>query len=137
MITSIPELEKKFEQYRAERFPTEAKWMTGNCYQFACILRDWLFNHNVLSLLVYDVIDGHFLVVSELPLNETPSEDGSDVTLYSFLLDYTGVTLLFPGFYMSLGDVFYNDGKHHLVEWESYVTVDPLHWHRIRRDCCL
>ena len=137
MITSIPELEKKFEQYRAERFPTEAKWMTGNCYQFACILRDWLFNHNVLSLLVYDLIDGHFLVVSELPLKEIPSEDDRDATLYSFLLDYTGVTLLFPGFSMSLGDVFYKDGKHNLVEWESYVTVDPLHWHRIRRDCCL
>lgn len=79
MISCLSELEALYSDYRFRRFPSEASWLTGNCFQYACIMREWLSLYCIGSKIVYDVIDGHFLVASELPLNR-------DVPVnYSFL----------------------------------------------------
>jgi len=130
MIQCLSELESEYFSYRSRRFPDESTWLTGNCFQYACIMREWLSLHCVMSRVVYDVIDGHFLVISELPMNR------NDTVLFSFLLDYTGVVVIHPGFFNVLGDIFYKEGKHFLVDWEGYAEIDPLHWSRICSDCC-
>lgn len=131
MISCFSELEAVYSDYRSRRFTSEASWLTGNCFQYACIMREWLSLHCVVSKIVYDVIDGHFLVASELPMK------ADDTVTYSFLLDFSGIIVLHPGFVRVLGDIFYNCSKHSLVDWVTYGNVDPLHWKRIRNDCCL
>lgn len=130
MIQCLSELESEYISYRSRRFPDEYTWLTGNCFQYACILREWLLLHCVASRLVYDIISGHFLVISELPMNR------NDTVLFSFVLDYTGVVVIHPGFINVLGEIFYHDGKHFLVDWDYYAEIEPLNWSRICSYCC-
>ena len=39
------------------RFPTDCKWLNGNCYYFSLILKDRFKE----GIIFYDVIDGHFV----------------------------------------------------------------------------
>ena len=39
------------------RFPTDCKWLNGNCYYFSLILKDRFKE----GIIFYDVIDGHFI----------------------------------------------------------------------------
>lgn len=48
--------EDKVVEFIHRRFPNEDKWLSGNCYYFALILKD-RFNGDIY----YDPIDGHFL----------------------------------------------------------------------------
>lgn len=46
----------KVLEFIERRFPTDSRWMDGNCYFFALILKD-VFDGKIY----YDVIEGHFL----------------------------------------------------------------------------
>ena len=39
------------------RFPTDCRWLNGNCYYFSLILKDRFKE----GIIFYDVIDGHFV----------------------------------------------------------------------------
>lgn len=45
------------EEFIRRRFPDDCRWLTGNCYYFAVILKDRFPEGEIY----YDVIDGHFL----------------------------------------------------------------------------
>lgn len=45
-------------EFIKRRFPMDCKWVDGNCYFFAVILNERFPNGEI----VYDVIDGHFLL---------------------------------------------------------------------------
>lgn len=45
-------------EFIKRRFPIDCKWVDGNCYFFAVILKERFPNGEI----VYDVIDGHFLL---------------------------------------------------------------------------
>lgn len=128
---TLDAIEAKYREYRSRRFPKRGMWMEGNCYPFALILRDWLSFQGISSRIVYDMIDGHFLNVFEMPMKAS-----SEVS-FTVLADWEGMHALYPGYAARLGDVFYGNGKHCLVPWPSYSETDSLHYVRIVRDCCL
>lgn len=50
-------MEKDIANFIDKRFPESGRWVNGNCYFFAVILKD-VFGGDI----VYDPIDGHFLL---------------------------------------------------------------------------
>ena len=52
MITS-----NDVEKFIAERFDTDCKWLSGNCYYFALILKERFGGE-----IYYDPIEGHFFL---------------------------------------------------------------------------
>lgn len=49
-------MKNKILDFIHHRFPIDCKWLNGNCYYFALILKN-RFN----GIIFYDVIDGHFI----------------------------------------------------------------------------
>lgn len=47
---------KEILEFIRRRFPNDSNWLNGNCYHFACILRD-VFDGEIY----YDVIYDHFV----------------------------------------------------------------------------
>lgn len=124
MITA-QDLLLRFHAFRYFRFSEPDMWMTGNCFQFSCIVSGWLASNGISPECFhtfYDVIDGHFLVWVTL--------DGEN-----FLLDWKGIVDV--PVLSDQSSVEYRGESHYLVKWPEYREVDNLHYERILRDCCL
>ena len=124
MITA-QDLALRFHAFRYFRFSEPDMWMTGNCFQFSCIVSGWLSSNGISTECFhtfYDVIDGHFLVWVTL--------DGEN-----FLLDWKGIVDV--PVLSDQSSVEYRGTSHYLVKWPEYRVVDDLHYERILRDCCL
>lgn len=91
------------------RFPTEDRWLNGNCYWFAQILNHWFeVNYpNKIHYLVYDVIYGHFYLYADGYYYDWRSR-------YSTLPEDT-----FP------------------VKWNDFKEYDAAQYERVRKDCIL
>ena len=95
-------MENQILDFIKRRFPNDCNWMDGNCFFFAQILRA-RFHGDV----VYDPIDGHFLLWAP---------DGN--------------------FYDWTGKREYDEAYVRKISiWSDYVTKDPLHYSHIWRDC--
>ena len=84
----------------------DCDWMNGNCYYFALILHDRFPE----TKIVYDTLEGHFLILDNDTSNLFP------------LYDYKGKHMI---------------NSHHLIVWDKFDEYDPLLKKRIERDCLL
>lgn len=99
-------MEEEIIEFINRRFPHKDKWLDGNCYYFALILKE-----KFGGIICYDVIDGHFVL---------RIYDSFDKPYYHYY-DYNGIVN--------------TQGKHHYVEWDTFYEYDLKQMLRIQRDC--
>lgn len=96
-------LEEEVLEFIHRRFPSDCSWCTGNCYFFGVIL----LARFPEGKLLYDVIDGHFVVC------------------------------IGDAYYDWTGKVNMPYVEHYLVEWDKFDEYDSLWKKRIVRDCVM
>ena len=96
---------RKIRQFIYNRFPFDSNWLDKNCSYFAVILKERFPE----AVIIYDVIDGHFLVRIE------------DV------------------YFDWIGDHDFSEEiqKKCFVEWDKFDEYDSIQKQRIIRDCIL
>lgn len=91
------------------RFPTEDRWLNGNCYWFAQILNHWfsLKDRYATRYLVYDVVYGHFYLYCR-----------------GWYYDWNGAHETLP------------EGSYD-IHWDKFEEYDDIQYDRIRKECLL
>lgn len=87
------------------RFPVDCNWLSGNCYYFAQILKQRFED----GVILYDVIDGHFVTLIE-----------------GIMYDWSGIVLPDE-----------NENSHFYVEWDKFDEYDDLQKKCIEEDCIM
>ena len=104
-------MQDKVLEFIRRRFKDNCKWIDGNCYYFAVILKD-RFPEGKIH---YDVINGHFVFGYEHFGYQHKSRGWS-------FYDWKG---------------FVDPNSCVLVEWDKFDMYDSLEKERIIRDCIL
>lgn len=97
----------ELEDFIKRRFPNNCHWTTGNCYWFAVILSHYCYLKKIRHTIVYDVINGHFMIYNY--------EDG-------MFYDFEGA---------------HPNSQGYEVIWNKFEEYDALQYDRIVEDCIL
>lgn len=98
-------MRNKVLDFIKRRFPADCNWLSGNCYYFAQILKHRFEG----GVILYDVIDGHFVTLIE-----------------GIMYDWSGIVLPDE-----------NENNHFYVEWDKFDEYDDLQKKRIEEDCIM